>query len=157
MLGVHGWPFASVDPFSGAGVDPLYNSGHIKDLYFRADSNYSARHVSSYPLDYPIINYRSHRPSVPILWDKKNHTIVNNGSSEIIRIFNTAFNDLLPADKAKLDLYPPNLQSEIDEVNECVYPNINSMYFRSPDGHFLTGPLRRWRVPSWNGYHPTCV
>ena len=45
MVGVHGWPFASIDPFPGAGVDPLYNSDHIKDLYFRADPNYSARHV----------------------------------------------------------------------------------------------------------------
>ena len=54
---------------------------------------------------------------------------MNNESSEIIRIFNTAINDLLPADKAKVDLYPPHLQSEIDQVNGWVYPNINSMYY----------------------------
>lgn len=45
LLGVHGWPFASVDQFPGAEVDPLYNSEHIKDLYFKADPDYSARYV----------------------------------------------------------------------------------------------------------------
>jgi len=114
MLGANGWPFASVDKFPGAEVDPLYNSEHVKDLYFRADPNYSAR------------------PSVPVLWDKKTHTVVNNESSEIIRIFNTAFNDLLPSEKANLDFYPANFRSEIDEINEWVYPNINN-------GVYLTG------------------
>lgn len=113
LLGVHGWPFASVDQFPGAEVDPLYNSEHIKDLYFKADPDYSAR------------------PTVPVLWDKKNDTIVNNESSEIIRIFNTAFNDLLPADNAKVDLYPANLQSEIDQINEWVYANINNGVYRT--------------------------
>ena len=47
QLGAHGWPFASVDQFPGAEVDPLYNSRHIKDLYFRADPDYSARQFSS--------------------------------------------------------------------------------------------------------------
>jgi putative glutathione S-transferase len=61
------------------------------------------------------------------LWDKQNHTIVNNESSEIIRIFNTAFNDLISPDKAKLDLYPESLRAEIDQLNEWIYPNINSM------------------------------
>jgi putative glutathione S-transferase len=50
MLGADGWPFASADQFPGAEVDPLYNSNHIKDLYFRADPNYGARHVPSYIL-----------------------------------------------------------------------------------------------------------
>ena len=52
--------------------------------------------------------------------------IVNNESSEIIRMFNTAFNDQLPADKAALDLYPEALRREIDEVNEWVYDTVNS-------------------------------
>jgi len=113
LLGVHGWPFASVDPFPGAEIDPLYNSEHIKDLYLRADPNYSAR------------------PTVPVLWDKKHHTVVNNDSAEIIRIFNGAFDDLLPADNAKVDLYPANLRSEIDEVNEWVFSNINTGAYRA--------------------------
>jgi len=61
-----------------------------------------------------------------VLWDKKNHTIVNNESSEIIRIFNTEFNDLIPADKAKVDIYPEGLRSEIDSINDWVYNTINS-------------------------------
>jgi glutathionyl-hydroquinone reductase len=65
---------------------------------------------------------------VPVLWDKKTETVVNNESSEIIRIFNTAFNDMIPDDKAALDLYPEHLRKEIDEVNEWVYDKINSAF-----------------------------
>ena len=61
-----------------------------------------------------------------MLWDKEEETIVNNESSEIIRMFNTAFNDQLPAEKAALDLYPEALRREIDEVNEWVYDTVNS-------------------------------
>jgi putative glutathione S-transferase len=61
-----------------------------------------------------------------VLWDKKNETIVNNESSEIIRIFNTEFNDLIPADEAKIDIYPKELREEIDRVNDWVYDAINS-------------------------------
>ena len=63
---------------------------------------------------------------MPVLWDKKKETIVNNESSEIIRMLNTAFNDQLPADKAALDFYPKELQAEIDSVNEWVYDTVNS-------------------------------
>ena len=63
---------------------------------------------------------------MPVLWDTKTSTIVNNESSEIIRMFNTGFNDLLPADKAALDLYPEPLRAEIDEVNAWVYDTVNS-------------------------------
>ena len=66
------------------------------------------------------------RFTVPVFWDTKHETIVNNESSEIIRIFNTAFNHLLPADKAALDLYPEELRSQIDELNGWVYDTVNS-------------------------------
>jgi len=66
-----------------------------------------------------------------VLWDKKNQTIVNNESSEIIRIFNTEFNDLIPADKAKVDIYPEELRNEIDSINDWVYNTINSQLFSS--------------------------
>lgn len=70
------------------------------------------------------------RFTVPVLWDKKNETIVNNESSEIIRIFNTAFNDILPEGEGKsLDIYPESLRSEIDELNAWVYDKINSTSF----------------------------
>jgi putative glutathione S-transferase len=64
--------------------------------------------------------------TVPVLWDKKLNTVVNNESSEIIRMFNSGFNELLPADKAKLDLYPEPHRAEIDALNEWVYSDINS-------------------------------
>lgn len=51
---------------------------------------------------------------------------MNNESSEIIRIFNSAFNEQLPADKAKIDIYPEHLRAQIDEVNEWVYDTVNS-------------------------------
>ena len=67
------------------------------------------------------------RFTVPILWDKKLHTIVNNESSEIIRMFNQELNDFIPAEKAAIDLYPKDLRPQIDELNAWIYPNINSM------------------------------
>ena len=70
--------------------------------------------------------------TVPVLWDKKNETIVNNESSEIIRMFNTEFNDQLPADKAKIDLYPQHLRQEIDEINDWVYDTVNSAWLATP-------------------------
>ncbi|KAF9525068.1 glutathione S-transferase [Crepidotus variabilis] len=112
-LGPDGWPFALVDEYPGATVDPLYGSRHVKDLYFRADLNYTGRFT------------------VPILWDKKTHTIVNNESSEIIRIFNTAFNDFLPDNKKVLDFYPEDSRPKIDELNEWIYSGINNGVYRA--------------------------
>lgn len=65
---------------------------------------------------------------MPVLWDKKHQTIVNNESSEIIRIFNTAFNDLLPPEKATVDIYPESLRAEIDTLNDWVYDGLNSEF-----------------------------
>lgn len=67
------------------------------------------------------------RFTVPVLWDNKTGTIVNNESSEIIRIFNAEFNELISPDKAKLHFYPPDLVQEIDEVNGWIYDTVNSM------------------------------
>lgn len=66
--------------------------------------------------------------SVPVLWDKKHNTIVNNESSDILRIFNSSFNEL--AQNPSLDLYPEPLRSKIDEVNEWVYNAINNGVYR---------------------------
>ena len=107
-MGEHGWPFAPVDPFPAADADPLFNAEHIKDIYLRVDPDFSGRFT------------------VPVLFDKKKNTIVNNESSEIIRMFNTEFNDQIPADKAKIDLYPQHLRQEIDEINDWVYDTVNS-------------------------------
>lgn len=107
-MGSNGWPFANVDSFPGATDDPLYKSGHVKDLYFKANPDYDGRFT------------------VPVLWDKKTHTIVNNESSEIIRIFNTAFNEFISEKEKSLDYYPEDLRSQIDELNDWIYPGINS-------------------------------
>ncbi|KAF7319088.1 Glutathione S-transferase [Mycena chlorophos] len=106
-LSKDGWAFPGTD------VDPLFNASYIKDIYLRADPDFSTRFT------------------VPVLWDKKLGTIVNNESSEIIRIFNSAFNHLLPAEKAALNLYPENLRAEIDQINEWVYTDINNGVYKA--------------------------
>ncbi|KAH8087174.1 glutathione S-transferase [Cristinia sonorae] len=112
-MSAHGWPFANVDAYPGADSDPLFNAEHVKDLYLRASPEYEGRFT------------------VPLLWDKKTNTIVNNESSEIIRIFNTEFNDQIPEDKAKLDFYPEALRGEIDSINEWVYDTVNNGVYKS--------------------------
>ena len=125
-MGQHGWPFASVDPYPAADADPVNNSEHVKDLYFKAQPDYEGRYVLPLMTSLYAGCSVSDSFTVPVLWDKKTSTIVNNESSEIIRMFNTAFNDFIPADKAALDFYPEHLRKEIDEVNEWVYDTVNS-------------------------------
>ncbi|KAJ8082937.1 S-glutathionyl-(chloro)hydroquinone reductase [Marasmius tenuissimus] len=112
-MGADGWSFASADDFPGAENDPLYGARHLKDLYLKCVPDYSGRF------------------SVPVLWDKKNETIVNNESSEIIRMFNSAFNDLVDPEKAKVDIYPESLRKEIEELHEWAYPNISNGVYRA--------------------------
>ncbi|KAI0078572.1 glutathione S-transferase [Panus rudis PR-1116 ss-1] len=112
-MGNDGWPFGDTDEFPGATTDPLYGSKHVKDLYLKANPDYEGRFT------------------VPVLWDKKAHTVVNNESSEIIRMLNTEFNDQLPADKAALDLYPEKYRAEIDDINDWVYDTVNNGVYKS--------------------------
>ena len=89
--------------------DPLHpDVNYLQELYFKVEPEYSGRYT------------------VPVLWDKKTSTIVNNESSEIIRMLNTGFNSLLPEKYASVDLYPADLRSEIDEHNTWTYDNINN-------------------------------
>ena len=67
--------------------------------------------------------------TVPVLWDKKLRTIVSNESSEIIRMFNSAF-DGIGAD-ASLDFYPPDLRTAIDEINPIIYHTVNNGVYRA--------------------------
>ncbi|KAK7204960.1 glutathione S-transferase [Myxozyma melibiosi] len=110
-LGEKGWYFKEVD--NSPAKDPYYGFTYLREFYFRANPDYDKRFT------------------VPMLWDRKLETIVNNESSEIIRILNTAFNELLPADKAAIDVYPEDLRPEIDEINEWVYNTVNNGVYKT--------------------------
>ena len=108
-----GWSFTHDEESAklyGTTGDDLYGDHFIGEKYLAQDPDYSG------------VN------SVPILWDKKNKVIVNNESSEIIRMFNSAFNELTGN---ALDFYPEHLRTEIDEVNEFVYHNINNGVYKT--------------------------
>ncbi|KAK9453584.1 glutathione S-transferase [Dipodascopsis uninucleata] len=111
VLGPKGWFFEAVD--NSVDKDPYYGFKYLREFYFKADPNYSKRFT------------------VPMLWDRKYETIVNNESSEIIRIFNTAFNHLLPKEKAEIDVYPKELRSEIDEINDWIYNTVNNGVYKT--------------------------
>ncbi len=66
--------------------------------------------------------------TVPTLWDKKTGKVVNNESSEIIRMLNSAFKGIAGDDT---DFYPPPLRAEIDRVNDLVYNNVNNGVYRA--------------------------
>jgi putative glutathione S-transferase len=89
--------------------EPLYGYSYAHQLYTHAKADYTGR------------------VSVPILWDKKRETIVNNESSEIIRMFNSAFNDITGNSH---DYYPQALRAEIDAVNDWVYDDINNGVYK---------------------------
>lgn len=106
LMRENGWTFQA-----GQGViaDPVMNARYLHQLYTRACPGMTGR------------------VTVPVLWDLKENQIVNNESSEIIRIFNHAFDDL----GAKPgNYYPEALRAEIDAVNERIYPNVNNGVYR---------------------------
>lgn len=106
----NGWTFDQGDNSLGATGDRLNGKKYLYEIYQSASSNISTS------------------VTVPVLWDKKTKTIVNNESSEIIRIFNSAFNGLTGNED---DYYPEALRSEIDSLNDLIYPNINNGVYRS--------------------------
>ncbi|MEH0741381.1 glutathione S-transferase family protein [Vibrio cholerae] len=89
--------------------EPLFGHTRLHQIYTQAKSDYTGR------------------VTVPVLWDKKHNTIVSNESSEIIRMFNHAFNDLTGN---TLDYYPEHLRAVIDEWNDFIYPNVNNGVYR---------------------------
>lgn len=102
-----GWEF---DTYPGATGDALYGFDFAHKLYTKAKSDITTR------------------VTVPILWDKKTETIVNNESAEIIRIFNSRFNSLTGNND---DYYPEALRQEIDTINDMVYHNVNNGVYKS--------------------------
>ncbi len=111
-MGDAGWKFASAggEPFKGTSDDGANGFDFMHQVYTRAEADYTG-----------IV-------TVPVLWDKQRQTIVNNESSEIIRMFNSAFDG---CDAGGPDYYPAALRKEIDEVNAFVYGNINNGVYRT--------------------------
>jgi putative glutathione S-transferase len=94
--------------------DPVHpNFTHLQDIYYEQNPDYEGRFT------------------VPTLYDKKQGRIVNNESSEIIRMFYYAFDDLLDDEHKGLDLFPENLRKDIEDQNEWVYNDINNGVYKS--------------------------
>jgi glutathionyl-hydroquinone reductase len=98
-LGAQGWTFSPDDP------DPLYGLERLGELYAMAEPGFAGR------------------VTVPVLWDTRERTIVNNESSEIIRMLNAELNAF--ATHPELDLYPEPLRPEIDRWNDRIYSAVN--------------------------------
>ncbi|BBM01342.1 glutathione S-transferase family protein [Microbulbifer sp. GL-2] len=103
----YGWSFNTQEGSSG---DRLFQSDYLYQLYQRNRRDYSGR------------------VTVPVLWDKQRQCIVNNESSEIIRMFNSAFDQLTGNEE---DFYPEDLQGDIDATNDVVYENVNNGVYRA--------------------------
>jgi len=106
LMAKNGWSFGDSP---GCVPDPLHGAEYLHELYTRADSGYTGR------------------VTVPVLWDRQEDTIVSNESAEIIRMLNAEFDAIADA---SVDFYPESLRTEIDAVNEFVYPRINDGVYR---------------------------
>lgn len=107
FMGNEGWTFAAGE---GVIADPIFNALNVHEIYTAAQADYTGR------------------VTVPILWDKKTNTIVSNESPEIIRMLDSAFDDV---GAIWSDFSPPELLAEIDELNAFIYPNINNGVYRA--------------------------
>lgn len=107
LMRENGWTF---DRAQGSTGDALHGLDFLHQLYTREDPTYSGR------------------VTVPVLWDTQQQRIVSNESSEIIRMFNSAFDELTGN---TLDLYPAPLRTDIDAWNERIYPAVNNGVYRA--------------------------
>ena len=107
FMGENGWTFAAGE---GVIADPLNHASNAYEIYIAAKQDYTGR------------------VTVPILWDKKTSTIVSNESSEIIRMFNSAFDEV---GAVAGDFLPNELLTEIDEINAFVYSAINNGVYKA--------------------------
>jgi len=102
-----GWTFETDGIAKG---DSLFGSQFLRDIYLRTMPDMTGR------------------VTVPVLWDKETGTIVSNESSEIIRMFNTAFDDLTGN---RDDYYPQDLRPEIDRLNARIYSDVNNGVYKA--------------------------
>lgn len=101
-----GWTFQTGE---GEIADPVNDAQYMYQVYTAAMSDYSGR------------------VTVPVLWDKQNNTIVSNESPEIIRMFNSAFDNV---GARAGDYYPAELRTEIDHLNERIYESVNNGVYK---------------------------
>nr|WP_319248924.1 glutathione S-transferase C-terminal domain-containing protein [uncultured Celeribacter sp.] len=106
-IGDQGWQFGG---YEGADEDPLFGARYMHELYTRADPHFTGR------------------ATVPVLWDMKRNIMVNNESADIVRMFDTAFEHLVPSD---LRLYPDDLAAEIDTLNAQIYSQLNNGVYKA--------------------------
>ncbi|RFA30510.1 glutathione-dependent reductase [Alkalilimnicola ehrlichii] len=107
-MGHQGWSFD--DNYPGATGDLINHCMHMHELYTKARPDYTGR------------------VTVPVLWDKRQSTIVNNESAEIVRILNSGFDRYA---KNNADFYPSALRNDIDEINAFVYDRINNGVYKA--------------------------
>ncbi|MDH5356456.1 MAG: glutathione S-transferase family protein [Gammaproteobacteria bacterium] len=106
LMPAESWVFGE---YPGTTSDHVNNASYLYENYLKADSNFDGL------------------VTVPVLWDKKRQTIVNNESSEIIRMLNSAFDEFTDVD---LDFYPELLREEINIINQSIYDNVNNGVYR---------------------------
>jgi putative glutathione S-transferase len=107
LMAENGWTFA---PGEGVVPDTVNGVSCMHQLYSKANPTYSGR------------------ASVPVLWDKQRATIVNNESSEIIRMLNSAFDGV---GARPGDYYPEPMRAEVDAINARVYDTVNNGVYKA--------------------------
>ena len=108
LMPAQSWVF---DAYPDATPDHVNNANYLYENYLKADPDFNGL------------------VTVPVLWDKRRQTIVNNESSEIIRMFNSAFDDI--ANHKDIDFYPEALRDKIDAINKPIYDNVNNGVYRT--------------------------
>jgi glutathionyl-hydroquinone reductase len=110
-MGENGWSFLAPDGTitPGSTSDEINGARFLYEIYRKARPDYTGR------------------VTVPVLWDKRNNAIVNNESSEIIRMLDSAFDEW---GDSSLDFYPADLRDEIDRINAVVYDNVNNGVYK---------------------------
>ncbi|MBB5576887.1 MULTISPECIES: glutathione S-transferase family protein [Rhizobium] len=106
-LSKQGWRFGN---YPGATDDPVNDASYMHEIYTKADPLFSGR------------------ATVPVLWDKRKSTIVNNESADILRMLNDGFGDLA---RHAIDLYPAGQREAIDAFNARIYPVLNNGVYRA--------------------------
>ncbi|MEQ9243206.1 glutathione S-transferase family protein [Roseovarius indicus] len=107
VISAQGWQFGGYD---GAQDDPLFGARYMHEIYTRAEPHFTGR------------------ATVPVLWDMKRNVMVNNESADILRMFDTAFEGLVPSE---LRLYPADLAAEIDALNPVIYDKLNNGVYKA--------------------------